>query len=72
MDHGKGLAVGSLESGIFGRNMSEVVSFELQGFEFGMPSSNLNNSQNRGAWVAQFVECPTLAQVMSAPCRALW
>ena len=35
--------IGFLENSIFGRNMSEVVSFDLQGFESGMPDSKLSN-----------------------------
>lgn len=37
MDHDRCLALGFLESSIFSRNMSEVVSFDLQRCESGMP-----------------------------------
>lgn len=37
MDHDRGLALGFLESSIFSRNMNEVVSFDLQRCESGMP-----------------------------------
>lgn len=44
MDHDRGLAIGFLENSIFGRNMSKMVSLDLQGFESGMPRKLSNRA----------------------------
>lgn len=51
MDHDRGLVVGSFESSILCRNISEVVSFRFQGIRFRIPRE-LDNGQVAGKSMA--------------------
>lgn len=54
MDRDRGLAIGLLESSIFGGNTSEVVLFGLQGVNSGTPKSLINRAAGKSMTSSTF------------------